>query len=480
MMRTVMRVLKSVVGIAIFSIGLSCLALPVSAQVATQPVDEARLVQLYDLYLSKGKSDAYLEKRISEEVRKVRKQVDAELKAMLSTQSDEIVTDPSALPRALDRQRSVVDSLEESISEHNVDMDLLEEEEKKYYLNSAAGTGTSLDDLRITASYGELLAKKAILEQRIASVDSALSLQRDRLEKLANEQRFQQFGTFFDALWYLVIIVLALGLDRLAKHLFVGKLERGKHRYVASKAFTATIYGIALFWIINRLLSEHPGAFASLAIVGAAIALALQSIVKDIVGWLIIIQRRYYAPGDRISIGQFTGDVIDIGPLRTALLEVSSALHPNATERTGKMLYFPNSLILSQELLNYHATSDFVNAELKVTVTHDSDWRKAEEILKTLLAEETKEFAEKARAQQKKRTALFYLSRKVGEPEVHLDAVENGFQFTLGFIVPIGFRRDLVTRMWHSMLDKFQETGTIHIAFNTVRIIDKKASPPLA
>ncbi len=440
--------------------------------------DEARLVQLYDAYLTKGKSDAYLEKRIEEELRKIRKAIDAELKQSVATQTAEDAADPAALPRALDRQRGVVDSLEQSVSEHKVDLDLLEEEERKYYLNTAAGTGTSLDDLRITASYAELLAKKAILEQRIAAYDSVLSLQRDRLDKLANEQRFQQFGTFFDILWYAVIILLAIAADRLLKRMFVGRIEKNQQRYLASKALTGVVYGIALLWIVSRLLEEHPGAFASLAIVGAGIAVALQSVVKDIFGWLMIIQRRYYAPGDRISIGGFTGDVIDIGPLRTAMLEVSSTQYPSAPERGGKMLYFPNSLVLSSEVLNFHTTSDYVTAELKVTVTHDSDWRRAETLLKELVTEETKEFAATARTQQQKRTALFYLSRKVGEPEVHLDAVENGYQFTLGFTVPIGFRRDVVTRMWHKLLDRFRDAGNIHIAFNTLKLIDERPKQP--
>lgn len=470
--------MKSAIGIAMLGTALTAWALPAAAQVTIPAIDETKLTQLYDLYLTKGKSDAYLEKRIADEMLKIRKQIDTELKATLATQSDEAVTDPTALPKAIDRQRSVVDSLEETVSEHKVDLDLLQEEERKYYLNTAAGTGTSLDDLRITGSYAELLAKKAILEQRIASVESALSLQHDRLDKLANEQRYQQFGSFFDLLWYAAIILLAIVVERLSKRFFLKKIGKNKQRYLASKIITGVIYGITVLWVIGRLLAEHPGAFASLAIVGAGIAVALQSVVKDIVGWLIIVQRRYYSPGDRISIGSYTGDVIDVGPLRTAMLEVSSTQHANAPERGGKMLYFPNSLVLSQELLNYHTTSDFVNAELKVTVTHESDWRRAEAILKELVEEETKDFAEKARNQQQKRTAFFYLSRKVGEPEVHLDAVENGYQFTLSFTVPIGFRRDVVSRLWHKMLEKFTEAGTIQIAFNTVRVIDKKPEPP--
>jgi hypothetical protein len=41
-------------------------------------------------------------------------------------------------------------------------------------------------------------------------------------------------------------------------------------------------------------------------------AAALQDVVKDVVGWAIVVQRRLYRPGDRVTLGIHTGDIIDI------------------------------------------------------------------------------------------------------------------------------------------------------------------------
>jgi small-conductance mechanosensitive channel len=447
---------------------------PVHAQVFATTVNDARLVQLYQAYLTKGKSDAYLEKRIAEELKGIRKQIDTDIKAFVAVPGEDQAADSAALSNALERQRGVVASLESAVRESRVDTDLLEEEERKYYADSAAGTGTvvAADDLRTTGSYAELLAKKAILGQRIESLETTLAQQTDRLDKLSGEQRFQQFRGFFDIGWYVLIITLAVISDRVLREVFVGKIERNKRRYLATKIITAATYGIAIMWIGARLLDEHPGAFASLAIVGAGIAVALQSIVKDLFGWLVIIQRRYYAPGDRITIGQFTGDVVDIGPLRTAMLEVSSTLHPGSPERSGKMLYIPNSLMLSQEVLNFHATSEFVQAELKVTITPDSNWRKAENMLLEIVTEATKDYVTKAGKQQQRRTALHYLSRKVAAPAVDIDATDLGYTFTLSFTVPIGSRRDVVTALWRSILEQCEKASDIRLAFHDLRMRD--------
>lgn len=465
-------------GILILSL-VFCMLFPAAlgAQNAPTAVNDTRLTQLYQAYLTKGKSDAYLEKRISDELKGIRKQIDAEVKSLITIPAEEQTADSAALSNALERQRGIVATLESSAREARIDVDLLEEEERNYYLKSATGTGETLDDLRTTGSYAELLAKKAVLGQRIESIEMAATVQKDRLNKLADEQRFQQFRGVFDIGWYLAIIALAVLVDRLLRAMLIGKIERNTHRYLASKIITAVTYCGALLWIAARLIAEHPGAFASLAIVGAGIAVALQSIVKDLFGWMVIFQRRYYSPGDRVTIGQFTGDVVDIGPLRTTLLESSSTLHPNSPERFGRVLYVPNSQILSQEVLNFNAIADYAYAEMYVTITSDSDWRAAEKILLDVVTKETHEYVAKASKQQHKRMAHLFLPRKVSEPTVDMEATEYGYKFILWFTVPIGQRRTVVTRLWHVILERFEQNQNIRVSFRDTQAVQIVSRP---
>jgi small-conductance mechanosensitive channel len=44
----------------------------------------------------------------------------------------------------------------------------------------------------------------------------------------------------------------------------------------------------------------------------AGLAIALQDIVKSIAGWAFILWRKPFSVGDRIQVGNHTGDVIDI------------------------------------------------------------------------------------------------------------------------------------------------------------------------
>ena len=54
---------------------------------------------------------------------------------------------------------------------------------------------------------------------------------------------------------------------------------------------------------------------------GAGIAFALQEVIASIAGWVAMSFGRFYKIGDRVQLGGIKGDVIDIGMLRTTIME---------------------------------------------------------------------------------------------------------------------------------------------------------------
>ncbi len=468
------------IGLSLIFCAFAGISTPAFAESATTfTYDETRLTMLFDAYVKKHQSDAYLEKRIIDERTKVRSQADQEVQSIVAPASSVDTSDKTALPKALDSQKSIISSLQERQKEHKVDLSLLKDEENTYYTSTGSSAGPS-DTYRLTTSYPQLLAKRAILEERIGAIADALPLQQARLSGLQRAQLFDQFAFLFSGLSYVWIILIGVIIDRVMRRMIVGRIEEKGRRYLIAKFLTAAIYVITVLWILSKLFSDHPNALASLAIVGAGIAVALQDVVKDVVGWMIILQRRLFTLGDRISIGEHTGDVIDVSLLRTTMLEVSVAGLFNAHERTGKTLYVPNSLLLKESLLNYNTTSDFMSVEMQVTISYESDWKKAETILKETLNAETAEFTETARRQQRRRTALFYTAWEVSSPEVHVDLAPSGILFTLKFTVPIGKRRTVVTNLSRAILERFGAEYDVNLAFNTIRIIGEKPNPTTA
>jgi len=337
------------------------------------------------------------------------------------------------------------------------------------YLNPPTETGAT-ESIRLTKSHAELLAKRAVLEERVAALEAVLSANEQRLEKLQTEQRREQFTFLRSMGFYAILLFLVWLFEHVVRTAVLTRIGRREYRYAAIKIFTAAVYTITVLWILSALLARHPSIITSFAIIGAGIAIALQDVVKDILGWMMIRQHRLFTQGQRVTIGNDTGEIIDIGVLRTRMLEVGIEGSP-VLERTGKILSLPNSVVLTQHVINHSATSDFVRAEMHVTVTYESNWEKAEKILLTTLEEQTGAFEEKDKRQYASRTKMYFVPKQSRGPAVHVDIAADGIDFTLRFSIPIGERRPIATQIAKEILRRFAEHGDIELAYKTSRIL---------
>ena len=115
---------------------------------------------------------------------------------------------------------------------------------------------------------------------------------------------------------------------------------------------------------------------------------ALQSPITSLFGWGFILAREPYRIGDRIRIGEHTGDVIAVSYLDTTLWEVGgdyvSTDHPS-----GRLVKFPNAHVLSNPVLNYSwSLFPYVWNEITFHVGYDSDLAFVERTLRETVEED--------------------------------------------------------------------------------------------
>src|SRR3989344_4701772 len=90
--------------------------------------------------------------------------------------AEEDIANEEALTKAVDRQRNVVTGLQERLRDIKADLDLLQTEERHFYLEEES-TGSGAGTFRLTKTHPELLAKKALLEERINGLNAVIDLQ---------------------------------------------------------------------------------------------------------------------------------------------------------------------------------------------------------------------------------------------------------------------------------------------------------------
>lgn len=107
-----------------------------------------------------------------------------------------------------------------------------------------------------------------------------------------------------------------------------GLSEAGRDdRYTAyrlRKLATYAIWALALLSIV--VVWAEFGRQAGFVVGGlsAGVAFALQNVLGSFAAWIGILVGKVFRTGDRVMMGGVRGDVIDVSPLRTTIMEIGS------------------------------------------------------------------------------------------------------------------------------------------------------------
>lgn len=120
------------------------------------------------------------------------------------------------------------------------------------------------------------------------------------------------------------VVVLAF-LVAMAARWLVGRRTRDAYtRYYLRKTVNILVV-VALLVALAVVWRPFAGRIAViLGFATAGLAFAMQEVIGALAGWISILTGRHFRVGDRIQMGGVWGDVLDLSPLRTKILEIGS------------------------------------------------------------------------------------------------------------------------------------------------------------
>lgn len=229
--------------------------------------------------------------------------------------------------------------------------------------------------------------------------------------------------------------------------------------YVLGTLFV--VLGIAI-WLEPL---QDIGTFLGLA--SAGLAIALQDLIKNLAGWVYVVVRRPFRVDDRIQVGTQAGDVIDIRPVATTLLEIRDWV--DADQSTGRILHIPNGQFLTQSIENFTEGFEYLWHEVEVLVTFESDWRRAEELIFEAARELTDPVMEQARRDILDAAKFYKIRYRHFTPIVYVRAKDFGVALTARMLVPVRQRRAFDQQLWRAILDAFAADADVELAYPTLR-----------
>ena len=188
-----------------------------------------------------------------------------------------------------------------------------------------------------------------------------------------------------------IAIVLLLAIAKTVDVYVIGRLDSPVSRYNLRRVAKLALALLLVLVVVSILFQNLYTTVVSVGLISLILGLAVQTPVTSFLGWIYILARSPYRVGDRIKIGDATGDVIDVSYLDTTLWEFGgdflSTDHPS-----GRVIKFPNSKILSSTVYNYTwPLFPYIWNEVKFNIAYESDLEFVAETMQRVAAEEVGE-----------------------------------------------------------------------------------------
>jgi len=153
---------------------------------------------------------------------------------------------------------------------------------------------------------------------------------------------------------------------RILTHMDIGEGQR----FAAERVFSYIVVVIGIFVGLETLGID----LKSLAVLGGAIGigigLGLQNIANNFISGIVLLIERPIQVGDRIEVGQLSGDVVRIAS-RSTWIRTNDNI----------VIIVPNADFMSNHVVNWTANDQRVRLSVSVGVSYDSDPQKVRDIL---------------------------------------------------------------------------------------------------
>ena len=219
--------------------------------------------------------------------------------------------------------------------------------------------------------------------------------------------------------------------------------------YVRSIFFGVLLLGLLYIW------GEQVHNFAvSIFAIAFALVFSVKELCMCINGSLVRLRGNIYNIGDRVEIGQFRGDVIDMNMFSTTLLEVGH--DSKSHHHTGRIVVFPNSMVMEYMVANESFIDHFYFHNIKVPMHLQDNWKKASELLLAVAKEECTPYLELARRRMLETAKQKSIVLPSVEPRAIMQMPEAGKVYLiLRFPVPVHLKGRLEQTILRKFLEQF-------------------------
>jgi small-conductance mechanosensitive channel len=218
---------------------------------------------------------------------------------------------------------------------------------------------------------------------------------------------------------------------------------------------------VLILLILSLTFITRLSSFATFAgLLTAGLAVAMQSVLVSLVGYFILIGKYGLRVGDRVQVGNVTGEVIDLGLIRMHLLELTSQ-EPRGP--TGRVVAIANSIVFQSSggLFKQIPGVNFTWHELSLSLPAGSDYIELKNRMLASLTRIVEEYrGEIVRQAQTIRDATSLPASTDVTPQVQLQFSPSGVEAKVRYPVPLNRTAEVDERVSQELHQLTQRAAT--------------------
>lgn len=213
--------------------------------------------------------------------------------------------------------------------------------------------------------------------------------------------------------------------------------------------------------IIGFTFASELGSIVTFAgLITAGLAVAMQSVLVSIVGYFFLIGKYGIRVGDRVQIGEVSGEIIELGMVRMYLMELAGR---GSSVPTGRVAAFPNSVVfqVTTGLFKQIPGVSFAWHDITLALPSEGDYESLKQKLFATATEVLAEYREEIQRQTRElqRTTL---SSAGGDavPTVQLSYSAKGVDAHVRYPVQLAHAAEIDERMSRALLQVIGPSST--------------------
>lgn len=301
-----------------------------------------------------------------------------------------------------------------------------------------------------------VITKQIASEQRsLAGFDKRIETQKELadnyakwIDVVAARQRVLVNRGLRGILIILGIAIVALYFTTLLDKV-VNRLSMDRRQVQSLHTVTHVTVRVVALLLILLVIIGPPGQLGTfLGLAGAGLTVALKDFIVGFIGWFVLMGKNGIRLGDWVEINGVTGEVVEIGPFHTVLLETGNwtdSGHP-----TGRRVTFTNSFAIEGHYFNFSTTGQWLWDELQLILPMSEDPYPIIEAFQKKVTEVTKDSAVKAEQEWRQATRSREMSAFSVAPAVSVKPVVGGIELAVRYITRANERYEVRAKLYHA------------------------------